>query len=58
MKTKITMLNGDEHVLDGHPQEIMKMVGGLGVGNKSTLEVSTGETVNMADIVIFQQVAE
>ncbi|CAM3047370.1 hypothetical protein FITA111629_00385 [Filibacter tadaridae] len=56
MKTKITVVNGEVYILDGHPLDYMKLVGGLGRAKKTTLEVAPGKTIKMRDIVTFQEV--
>ncbi|MBO1909710.1 hypothetical protein [Sporosarcina sp. 6E9] len=57
MKTKITLLNKDVHILEGDPQKVMNELqngnGGL------TVETTTGpKTIDPYDIVMFENVSE
>lgn len=57
MYTKVTMLNGKEHVINGRPEDLFQIMEGLGVMPEDTIMISRdGNQVEMKEVVIMQQV--
>lgn len=55
MKTVVTTTDGKKHVLKGHPQDYMQMIGGLGVSQDETLTSIKGERFKFSEVVMMQQ---
>ena len=55
MQTKITMLDGTVHIVDGSPLDLMTLVDGVGVTKGTEFISVTGEKINLADAVSLQQ---
>lgn len=57
MYTKVKMLDGKEHVINGCPEELFKMLEGYGIMPGNAVLVSRdGNQVEMKDVVTMQQV--
>lgn len=58
VKTKITMLNGDQHILDGHPMDfINKIQNGHGKITIESIDVGS-KSINTHDIVTCEIASE
>ena len=57
MYTKVKMLDGKEHIINGRPQELLEIVDGMGVMPGGLMLVSRdGEKVDMKDVLTMEQV--
>lgn len=57
MYTKVKMLNGKEHVINGRPQDLLQIVDGMGVMPGGLMLISRdGEQVDMKDVVTMEEV--
>ncbi|BAQ11427.1 hypothetical protein OXB_2956 [Bacillus sp. OxB-1] len=58
MKTKVTTVDGKIHLINGHPEDYMKQVNGLGVSRDMTIRTMAGQKIKMADIMMMQLAKE
>lgn len=58
MKTEVTTIDGKKHILKGHPQDYMQMVGGVGVSQDEELTSVKGEKFKFSDVMMMRQAKE
>lgn len=58
MKTKLTLIDGKEFIVEGRPKDFMQVVYGMGINKNSALQSITGKKITMADIFMLEQVKE
>ncbi|MEK4024488.1 hypothetical protein [Sporosarcina sp. FSL W7-1283] len=58
MKTKLTLIDGEECIVEGRPRDFMQLIYGMGISKNSALQSITGKKITMADIFMLEQVKE